>query len=29
MHLNPRTLTGTQIRLEPVTPAHEGELRAR
>lgn len=28
MNLRPRTLTGTRIRLGPVTPAHEGELRA-
>lgn len=28
MNLHPRTLTGTHIRLEPVTPAHREEMRA-
>lgn len=28
MHLHPRPLTGTHIRLEPVTPAHREEMRA-
>jgi len=28
MHLHPRTLTGTHIRLEPVTPAHREAMRA-
>lgn len=27
MHLHPRTLTGTHIRLEPVTAAHREEMR--
>lgn len=27
MHLHPRTLIGSRVRFEPVTPAHRDEMR--